>query len=92
MNANTCTLCNLPIRPDQPASHTAPIDIRDGRIVTLPGRSYHTAELAGTRGGQAATRPLRPPSSPRRLGRGGAARGHDDHRVPPIDKRTQSRN
>ena len=42
MNINTCTLCNLPIRPGQPASHTAPIDIRDGRIVTLPGRSYHT--------------------------------------------------
>ena len=42
MNANNCTLCNLPIRPSQSAAHTAPIDIRNGRVVTLPGRSYHT--------------------------------------------------
>ncbi len=42
MNANNCTLCNMPVRPGEPAAHTAPIDIRDGRIVTLQTRSYHT--------------------------------------------------
>ena len=42
MNPSTCTLCNLPIGPGQTAAHTAPIDVRDGRIVTLPVRSYHT--------------------------------------------------
>ena len=42
MNSSTCTLCNLPIGPGQPAARTTPIDLRDGRIVTLPGRSYHT--------------------------------------------------
>ena len=42
MNPNTCTLCNLPIRPGESAAQTTPIDLRDGRIVTLPARSYHT--------------------------------------------------
>ena len=42
MNPNNCTLCNLPIGPGQPAARTNPIDIQDGRIVTLPARSYHT--------------------------------------------------
>ena len=42
MNPRTCTLCNLPIRSGQPAARTTPIDVRDGRIITLPGRSYHT--------------------------------------------------
>ena len=42
MNPNNCTLCNLPIRHGESASRTTPIDIQDGRIVTLSARSYHT--------------------------------------------------
>lgn len=42
MNNGNCTLCNQPIGPGEPAMRTAPIDVRDGRIVTLPGRVYHT--------------------------------------------------
>ena len=41
MNMIACTLCNLPVRPGEPARHASPIDVRDGRIVALPGRSYH---------------------------------------------------
>ena len=36
MNINSCTLCNLPVRPGEPARHVSPVDVRDGRIVTLP--------------------------------------------------------
>ena len=42
MNTRACTLCNLPVRPGEPVRHASPIDVRDGRIVALPARSYHT--------------------------------------------------
>ena len=43
MNTRTCTLCSLPIDPREPAMRAAPIDVREGRVITLAPRFYHTS-------------------------------------------------
>ena len=41
MTLDACARCGLPIRPGEPAMHTASVDIIDGRVVASPPRSYH---------------------------------------------------
>ena len=41
MTFETCDWCRHPIRPGEPAVHTASVDIIDGMTVASPTRAYH---------------------------------------------------
>ena len=41
MTLETCAWCRHPIRPGEPAVHTASVDIIDGMTAASPTRSYH---------------------------------------------------
>lgn len=41
MTFETCAWCRHPIRPGEPAVHTASVDIIDGMAVASPTRAYH---------------------------------------------------
>ena len=47
MNATTCTLCTMPIRPGEPAATAAALDVADGRLVLGPRRRYHVRDGCG---------------------------------------------
>ncbi|MXZ90479.1 MAG: hypothetical protein F4W95_07450 [Chloroflexi bacterium] len=41
MTLEACARCGQPIRPGQPARHTASVDVIGGRVVASPPRAYH---------------------------------------------------